>query len=48
MELPLLVEEQETQEVSGNVRGGLWTMGENTSHFKQGQALVRRHSNVIN
>jgi hypothetical protein len=29
MELTLLIEVQGAQEVSGNVRGALWTMGEN-------------------
>jgi hypothetical protein len=29
MELTLLIEEQGAQEVGGNVRGALWTMGEN-------------------
>lgn len=47
MGLTLQVEEQETQEVSGNVRGALWTTDENTGHIKQGLALVRRHRNVI-
>jgi hypothetical protein len=42
MELTLLVEEQGAQDVGGNVRGALWTMGENASHIKQGLARLRR------
>lgn len=33
-ELTLLIEEQGAQEVGGNVRGALWTMGENAGHIK--------------
>ncbi|RON13139.1 hypothetical protein [Pseudomonas frederiksbergensis] len=42
MELTLLVEEQGTQEVGGNVRGALWTMGENAGHIKQGLARLKK------
>ncbi|WP_237886007.1 hypothetical protein [Pseudomonas sp. PGPR40] len=42
MELTLLVEEQGAQEVGGNVRGALWTMGENTGHIKQGLARLKK------
>lgn len=41
MELTLLVEEQGAQEVGGNIRGALWTMGENAGHIKQGLAKLR-------
>jgi phosphoribosyl-AMP cyclohydrolase len=42
MELILLVEEQGAQEVGGNVRGALWTMGENAGHIKQGLARLKK------
>ena len=42
MELTLLVEEQGAREVGGNVRGGLWTMGENAGHIKQGLARLKK------
>jgi hypothetical protein len=42
MELTLLIEEQGAQEVGGNVRGALWTMGENASHIKQGLARLKK------
>ena len=42
MELTLLVEEQGAQEVGGNVRGALWTMGENAGHIKQGLARLKK------
>jgi phosphoribosyl-AMP cyclohydrolase len=42
MELTLLVEEQGTREVGGNVRGALWTMGENAGHIKQGLARLKK------
>ena len=42
MELTLLVEEQGAQEVGGNVRGALWTIGENTGHIKQGLARLKK------
>ena len=42
MELTLLIEEQGTQEVGGNVRGALWTMGENAGHIKQGLARLKK------
>lgn len=42
MELTLLIEEQGAQEVGGNVRGALWTMGENAGHIKQGLARLEK------
>jgi len=42
MELTLLIEEQGAQEVGGNVRGALWTMGENAGHIKQGLARMKK------
>lgn len=42
MELTLLVEEQGVLEVSGNVRGALWIMGENAGHVKQGLARLKK------
>jgi hypothetical protein len=42
MELTLLVEEQGAQEVGGNIRGALWTMGENAGHIKQGLARLKK------
>lgn len=42
MELTLLIEEQGAQEVGGNVRGALWTMGENAGHIKQGLARSKK------
>ena len=42
MELTPLVEEQGAQEVGGNVRGALWTMGENAGHIKQGLARLKK------
>jgi hypothetical protein len=42
MELALLVEEQGAREVGGNVRGALWTMGENAGHIKQGLARLKK------
>jgi phosphoribosyl-AMP cyclohydrolase len=42
MELTLLVEEQGAQDVGGNVRGALWTMGENAGHIKQGLARLKK------
>lgn len=42
MELTLLVEEQGAQEVGGNVRGALLTMGENAGHIKQGLARLKK------
>ncbi|WP_448111233.1 hypothetical protein [Pseudomonas lini] len=41
MELVLLIEEQGAQEVGGNIRGALWTMGENAGHIKQGLARLK-------
>jgi hypothetical protein len=42
MELTLLVEKQGAQEVGGNIRGALWTMGENAGHIKQGLARLKK------
>ena len=42
MELTLLIEVQGAQEVGGNVRGALWTMGENAGHIKQGLARLKK------
>jgi hypothetical protein len=42
MELTLLVEQQGGLEVGGNVRGALWTMGENTGHINQGLARLKK------
>ena len=42
MELTLLIEEQGAQEVGGNVRGALWTLGENAGHIKQGLARLKK------
>ncbi|WLI14399.1 MULTISPECIES: hypothetical protein [Pseudomonas] len=42
MELTLLIEAQGVQEVGGNVRGALWTMGENAGHIKQGLARLKK------
>lgn len=42
MELTLLIEGQGAQEVGGNVRGALWTMGENAGHIKQGLARLKK------
>ena len=42
MELTLLIEEQGEQEVGGNVRGALWTIGENAGHIKQGLARLKK------
>ena len=42
MALTLLIEEQGAQEVGGNVRRALWTMGENAGHIKQGLARLKK------
>ncbi|UVM52722.1 MULTISPECIES: hypothetical protein [unclassified Pseudomonas] len=42
MELTLLIEEQGAQEMGGNVRGALWTMGENAGHIKQGLTRLKK------
>jgi hypothetical protein len=42
MELTLLIEAQGAQEVGGNVRGALWTMGENAGHIRQGLARLKK------
>jgi hypothetical protein len=41
MELTLLAEKQGLVEVGDNVRGALWTIGENSGHIKQGLARLR-------
>lgn len=41
MELTLQVEKQGLAEVGENVRGSLWTIGENAGHIKQGLAKLR-------
>jgi len=41
MELTLWVEQRDSGEVGGNVRGALETIGENTGHIKQGLARLR-------
>ncbi|QQX62166.1 hypothetical protein [Pseudomonas chlororaphis] len=42
MQTTLLIEEQGAQEVGGNVRGALWTTGENAGHIKQGLARLKK------
>ncbi|WP_460146414.1 hypothetical protein [Pseudomonas sp. S2_A02] len=42
IELTLLIEEQGAQDVGGNVRGALWTMGENAGHIKQILARLKK------
>lgn len=41
MELALWVEKQGTADVSENVRGALFTIGENAGHIKQGLARMK-------
>ncbi|ROO03843.1 hypothetical protein BK673_24505 [Pseudomonas fluorescens] len=41
MELTLNVEKQGLNEVGENVRGALWTIGENAGHIKQGLAKLK-------
>lgn len=41
MELTLHAEQQGLAEVSDNVRGALWVIGENAGHIKQGLARLR-------
>jgi hypothetical protein len=41
MELTLWVEKQRAEEVGENVRGALYTIGENTGHIKQGLARLK-------
>jgi len=42
MELTLQIEKQGAREVGGNVRGALWTMGENAGHIRQGLARLKK------
>ncbi len=42
MELTLHAEKQGLVEVSDNVRGALWAIGENAGHIKQGQPIQKR------
>ncbi|UVM33413.1 hypothetical protein [Pseudomonas sp. B21-019] len=42
MELTLQIEKQGAREVDGNVRGALWTMGENAGHIRQGLARLKK------
>jgi hypothetical protein len=44
MELTLLAEKQGLTEVSDNVRGALWAIGENAGHIKQGLARLKGKS----
>jgi len=41
MELTLLVERQGNAEAGDNVRGALFTLGENAGHIKQGLARLK-------
>lgn len=41
MELVLHVEKQGLTEVGENIRGALWTIGENAGYIKQGLAKLR-------
>lgn len=41
MELTLWAEQQDTLQVGENVRGALYTIGENAGHIKQGLARLR-------
>ncbi|MBH8614013.1 hypothetical protein [Pseudomonas mohnii] len=41
MELTLQAEQQGLTEVGGNIRGTLWTIGENAGFIKQGLAKLR-------
>ena len=41
MELTLQIENQWLAEVGENIRGSLWTIGENAGHIKQGLAKLR-------
>jgi hypothetical protein len=44
MELALWVEKQDNADVGENVRGALFTIGENAGHIKQGLARIKgRH-----
>jgi hypothetical protein len=44
MELALHAEQQGLAEVGDNVRGALWTIGENAGHIKQGIARLKGKS----
>lgn len=44
MELTLHAEKQGLTDVGDNVRGALYTIGENAGHIKQGLAKLRRKS----
>ena len=41
MELTLWVEQRDSTGVGGNIRGALWTIGENAGHIKQGRARLK-------
>lgn len=41
MELTLHAEKQGMSDTGDNVRGALWTIGENAGHIKQGLAKLR-------
>ncbi|WP_323164508.1 hypothetical protein [Pseudomonas atacamensis] len=41
MELALHAEQQGLAKVGENVRGALWTIGENSGHIKQGLAKLK-------
>ena len=40
MELTLLVKQQGHTEIGGNIRGALYTLGENEGHIRQGLAKL--------
>jgi hypothetical protein len=42
MELTLWVEKRGSEEVGGNVRGALETIGDNAGHIKQGLARLKK------
>lgn len=44
MELTLLVESQGNAEAGDNMRGALFTLGENAGHIKQGLARMKQKS----
>lgn len=46
MELALHAEQQGLAEVGDNVRGVLWTIGENAGHIKQGLAKLKGKENT--
>lgn len=41
MELTIQAEKQGLTEVGENIRGALWTIGENAGHIKQGIAKLK-------